>query len=288
VIARLAGRQDGVVSRRQLLGAGLSMRAIEHRIVTGHLHRVHLGVYAAGHPRLSPRGRLWAAVLAGGPGAVLSHRSAAAVWGLRPDNRPVVEIISPRRLRHRPGITTHQAALEAADRTSHDGLPVTAWPRTLLDLATQIPTRDLHRAVERADRHELLDLTALDELFRRATHHRGTGKLKRATASYDPRHHRTRSELERRALEILDRHGLPRPELNARVAGLEVDLVWRAHQLVVELDGWEHHRTRGAFERDRRRALTLATAGYTCLPVTWRQLVDDERRTVAALRTRLS
>lgn len=280
-------RQHGAVARWQLLAAGITGREVEGRLASGHLHMVHRGVYAVGHRRLSLAGHRAAAVLAYGAQAVLSHRTAAALWNLRPDGRLVIDVTAPTTKRPRPGLRIHHAVLAGTDRAEIDGLPVTAWPRTLIDLAGQLTRRDLLRAIERADQLQILDFGALDEMFTRARGHHGEPALRRALAAYDPRHRHTREELERRTLEMLDRQRLGRPEVNGRVAGFEVDLLWRSERLAVELDGWEFHRTRAAFERDRHRSLVLAAHGFTCVRLTWRQVVENEASTAAGLRARL-
>ncbi len=282
-IARLATAQGGVVARRQLIAAGVTGPAIDHRLATGHLHAVHRGVYAAGSRRLTAAARRWAAVLALGSGAVASHRTAASEWDLRPDNRSVVDVTSPRSARPRAGIRIHQALLRAADVASRQGLPVTRPARTLLDLAAELPARELLRVVERADRLELLDVAAIDDVCRRTTGHRGNGRLRRAVAAVDPRHHRMRSDLERDVLSLLDALGVPRPEMNARLGPYEVDLLWRGEGLAVELDGWEHHRGRAAFEADRARDRWLALHGIERVRLTWRQVHAGALADVAAM-----
>jgi very-short-patch-repair endonuclease len=286
VIASVARHR--VVGRRQLLDAGLSRRAIERRLESGHLHRVHLGVYAVGTPDLTQMGRFLAAAMAGGPQGAVSHRSAAALWGLRPDSRREVDITLPGNRRDRPGLRLHRAQLAPHDRAEVDGIPVTAWPRTLLDLAEHVRHRDLVRAIERADRLELFDRHALDAMIARHPGRHGLRPLARALAAYDPRHLRTRSELERRALELIDAHGLPRPELNARFHGYEVDLLWRQARVVAELDGYEHHRTRAAFERDRARDLRLSAKRVAAVRLTWRAVTADAARTAAQLAALVS
>lgn len=283
----MGAAQHGAVGRSQLLAAGLSRRQIERRLQSGHLHLVHRGVYAVGHVLLASSGRYAAAALAGGPDAALSHRSAAAIWDIRPDARVTVDVTAVRRLRHRPGVRMHHARLEPWERTERGGLPVTTLARTLLDVAEHVTARDLLRALERAERLEVLDMAALETAIASGAGRAGLGVLARALADYDPRHGLTRSELERLALELIDVHGLPRPEVNSQVCGFEVDLLWRSAGLVAELDGWEWHRTRRAFERDRRRDLALAAAGLTCVRLTWRALTTDRTRTMADLRARV-
>jgi very-short-patch-repair endonuclease len=277
-VAALAERQDGVVSRVQLLAAGLGQGAIEHRVRRGRLHRIHWGVYAVGHRRLTPRGRFRAAVLAcGGPDrAVLSHRSAAAVWDLLPSPAQF-EIITRRESRARSGIRVHRSrTLTAADITTHDGLPVTTVARTLLDLATMLTPHRLERVVHRAAHLQILDAAQFPSCtppgLRAALHTLTTG---------DPQ--LTRSKLEERFLILILDAQLPRPEVNARVGGHEVDFLWRDHRLVVETDGAATHLTRPAFEEDRRRDAELQAQGYRVLRFTWRQVVEQPRATIATV-----
>lgn len=173
-LAQLAARQHGVVCRRQLAAAGLGQRAIDGRLASGRLHPVHRGVYAVGHPLLSARGRWLAAVLAAGPGALLSHHSAAALWDLLATNRALVDVTVPHGRHARPGLSIHRARrLPPADRTELDAIPVTALARTLLDLAVVLPADRLERAVEAAERLRLFDMAELDDLRRQSRGRRG-------------------------------------------------------------------------------------------------------------------
>ena len=165
-VAELAGAQHGVVARRQLIGLGLSAKTIEGRLKGGRLLRVHHGVYALGHRRLSTEGRLWAAVLAAGPGAVLSHRSAAHVWAVRRSSGPLIEVIAPYPRRAGRGVRVREGRLAADEVTTHDGLPVTTVSRTLLDLAAVLSRQSLERAIQEAERRRLGDAVGL----RRAPH----------------------------------------------------------------------------------------------------------------------
>ncbi|MCW2991038.1 MAG: hypothetical protein JWM73_1632 [Solirubrobacterales bacterium] len=268
----MAGAQSGVVSRRQLVERGVTRHQIDRRLESGHLHLLYRGVYAVGHRALVARSRRWAALLALGPGATLSHRTAADELGLRRDDRFTVDVTAPRRARGRRGLIAHQAQLDDPDRVEIDGLWVTSWPRTLLDLAAERRVTEVVRALEQADKLDLLDVRALDAVCARARGHHGERTLRRACERYDPRHGRTRSPLERDALSLVAAAGLPRPEINAVIGPLTVDLHWPEHGVVLELDSWEHHRTRGAFERDRARDRYLATRGLVGLRMTWRQL----------------
>jgi very-short-patch-repair endonuclease len=272
VLAALAARQHGVVARWQLLRAGLTPEMIKRRLASGHLHPVHRGVYAVGHPRLSLDGRRHAAVLAGGEGAMLSHRSAGAVWNLRPDNRARFDVTTPRRARSRAGLVVHEGKLDPRDVTTRRGIPITSIPRTLLDLATTLTDDDLLAALENADKLDLLDARAVDDVCARNRGHQGIGAIDAARDAYDPRHRLTNSQFERRAIALFDRLGLPRPEINAQIGEDTVDLLWREHGLIVELDSWEHHRHRGAFERDRERDRKHLVLGLSTARLTWRQL----------------
>ena len=272
LIAVLAERQHGVVARRQLVALGVGARAIDHRLTCGRLHLIHRGVYSVGHRVLSQRGRWMAAVLASGSGAVLSHRSAAALWGIRPTSRPSVEVTTARRLHARPGLHPHRAVLPADEVTVVDGIPTTTPARTLLDLAAVEPRRTLERALDEA---EILRLPGPSELLDRYPRRRGAATLRTlllTSRSPTP----TRTELEDRFLTFVDDHGLPRPETNTIVDVYEVDAVWREARLIVELDGFATHGTRRGFERDRERDRRLTAAGWRVIRLTWKQLAGGE------------
>jgi very-short-patch-repair endonuclease len=283
-IAALATRQHGVVARAQLTELGLGRRAIGHRLDRGRLIPLHRGVYAVGHRSLSLEGRWLAAVLAIGGDAVLSHRSAAALWALRPTSRSRVEVTAPRALRSRPAIQLHREAVAGDEATVEDAIPVTSVPRTLVDLAGLLRPAELRRAVEQAETLRRVDALSLDAVVQR---HRGRAGIARLAAIVEAGVDApvTRSELERRFLSFLEEAGLPRPRTNRRLAAgdrdFEVDCVWPAARVVVELDGALHHSTRAAFERDRDRDRALLAAGWRVVRVTWRQL-DRQAAAVAA------
>jgi very-short-patch-repair endonuclease len=280
-VAELAAKQHGVVAHRQLIELGLSKATIANRVVNRRLIGMHRGVYAVGHRALSPNGFRMAAVLACGPGAVLSHRTAAGVWGLRPDHRTRWEVTVPRSAgRNLASFDAHQHRLDPRDRTELDAIPITTVARTLLDLAEVVPRDQVDRALEQAIRLDLYDGRALDDVVARSPGRRGLKSLRAAITQLRPDRAATRSELERVALELIDRHRLPRPEVNARLAGYEVDLLWRARRVVVELDGHAFHSSPDAFERDRRRDAHLQSLGFRTLRFTWRQL-DGESGVVA-------
>lgn len=280
-ISALAARQHGVVSVVQLLTLGLSRRAVSKRAQTGRLHRVHRGVYAVGHPRLTLHGRLFAAVLACGEGAVISHNSAACLWRLPHRETPRIDVTVPRPggRRARRTIVVHRAELPAQEVACVDGIPVTTPARTLLDLADVVPRRALERAMDEAE-YLRLDLTGLEPRHGR----RGSGLLARVLAEHEPGSTLTSSQLEEQFLRLCRRNSLPRPEVNASLEGYPVDFLWRVHRLVVETDGHAAHGTRAAFERDRVRDADLTAAGWRVLRITHRRLATDRQQVAALLR----
>jgi very-short-patch-repair endonuclease len=289
VIAELAARQHGVVARRQLFAAGLSRGAVDRRLATGRLHAPHPAVYAVGQPRIAGPGRLLAAVLACGDEALLSHRSAAALWELLPYAGSRVNVTAPscgrRSLR---GITLHRSrCLDSQCRAIPDGIPLTSVARTLLDLAGTVRLDQLERAFEQAERLRLVDLGALTRLCERSHGHHGLRRLLPLLAPAERPAPETRSELERRFLRLCEKSGLPGPAVNAEVAGHEVDALWRDRGLVVELDGYAYHRTRAAFERDRVRDADLQRAGLRVIRVTARRLNDDPVAVAETVRSLL-
>jgi hypothetical protein len=287
-IAELAGRQHGVVSGRQLRRLGLTRHGIGSRVRSGRLLVVHRGVYAVGHRAIRGSGMLLAAVLACGPGALLSHRSAAALMAVRPTTRRLVEVTAVRRVA-RPGIEVHVSDVPADERGVVDGIPVTSTSRTLLDLAAVLDDRQLAAAVNQAEVLRLTGPLSLPQLMERYPGRRGTRRLRELTGEPAAV---TRSELERRFAAFVERTCLPRPERNAMVRvgdrWIEVDCLWRAQRVALELDGRAVHGTRAAFESDRLRDRELAVAGWTSVRVTWRQLERDARRLEADLRALLT
>jgi very-short-patch-repair endonuclease len=276
-IAVVAARQHGMVTVGQLAAAGIGRSAVSHRVREGRLVRRHRGVYQVG-PLLAPLGAEMAAVLACGSGAALSHGTAAALWGFRTAPTGIHVTVPGRAIRAPRGVRVHQAlSLDAAVR---QGLPLTTPARTLLDLASRLGEAELVRAAEQA---QILRLTDRAEL--RAQTGRGAARL-RAALPGEPT--LTRSEAEQRLLSLIRSARLPRPETNVRIAGHEVDVVWRAARLVVEVDGYAYHSSRAAFERDRARDADLMQAGYRVLRVTWRQLTQEPEAVVARLAALLA
>ena len=287
--AALAEGQHGVAEYRQLLRLGLSADAIKHRAHHGRLHRLHRGVYAVGRRTVPQEGHWLAAVFACGPDAVLSHRSAAALWGLLRDARATIDVtVCVARRAGSGDIAVHSTRrLHQDDRERRDNIPVTSIARTLLDIAAVVPPCRLARAIDEADRLRLFDLRAIDEVCCRSKGKRGVGSLKEAIRRYRPSAPVTRSGLERLFVEICDRADLPRPAMNLFVAGYEVDAAWLDRGLVVEVDSFEFHRTRAAFETDRRRDAALQREGLRVFRVTDRRLEEDPAGIAQDLRALL-
>jgi very-short-patch-repair endonuclease len=278
-LARVAERQYGVVSGRQLRMIGYSDDAIHYRVRCRRLYVVHRGVYAVGRPALSRNGERLAAVLAYGPGTVLSHQTAAAHWGLaRPGRGIHVTLPTGRGKRGRPGIILHHTrSLPSQDTTTHDGIPVTSIPRTLLDLAGSQP-KLLQGAIEEAENLRLLELEAMNELLGRANGHKGARYLRSLlTLSYKPIKD-LRSELEREFIRFCRREGIPIPETNVVVEGITVDAHWPGTNLIVELDSWSFHRGREEFERDHQNSALLEMAGQEVFRITDRMLRRERER----------
>ena len=282
-IADVADRQWGIVTRAQLRALGLSAGAVDRRIAVARLRPLHRGVYALGHRWLRREAHRLAARE---HGAVLSHASAAAHWGLRPSAATRIDVTVPRSgQRRRPGIRVHRhAALDAREVTIHDRVPVTTPARTLLDLAATLPRRSVERALDQAEVLRRIDATALHNVA--AAHHGRPGArlLTALLEEHEAGTTLTRSELEEAFLRLCDRAGVPRPVVNGRALGFESDFAWRDRALVVEVDGFAFHRTRGAFERDRARDAVLAAAGVRTLRFTARQVERRPVEVVAALR----
>lgn len=280
-VATLAEQQHGVVARRQLIAAGLGSNAVDNGLRAGRLHRLHPGVYAVGHRVVSRNGYRMAAVLACGANAVLSHRSAAALWGIATFSG-AIEVTTPRDVRSRGPIRRHCAHLSPDEATVRDGIPVTSVHRTIFDYAGLSSIDRLETAMREAEYRRLWDRVSLPVLLARHPGHRGNANLRLCLERLGGTVGFTRSDLEELFLPFLDRFGLPRPHLNARlqVAGewIEVDCLWREPRLAVELDSRSAHETRSAFEADRNRDRRLQADDWRVVRITWRQLHDEPER----------
>jgi very-short-patch-repair endonuclease len=285
----LVCRQHGVVARRQLLDLGLSADAITHRLAAGRLHRVHRGVYAVGRPGLSQRGRWMAAVLSCGPTALLSHRSAAALWGLWVAPSGIDVVVPHSAFRRRPGVRVHRRVdLGTEHRRLLDCIPVTDIVSTLVDLATCTGLDRLDRAVNDADRLDLIDPEALRSALDEVPPRPGATRLRSLLDSHTfaP----TDSALERRFLRLARAAGLPRPLTQAQVNGFRVDFYWPRLGLVVETDGLRYHRTPAQQRRDRLRDQVHTAAGLTTLRFAATQVRHESsrvQRTLAVVASRL-
>jgi len=280
----LAGRQHGVIARRQLLALGFNAREIEHRVARGRLRPVMRGVYAVGWPRLTPKGRWMAGVLACGEGAVLSHRSAAALWGIGTELGGEIDISVCRRARlRRPGISVRsRSGLDPDDTTHRDGIPVTGIVRTLVDMAAELSPRAVERAANEADKLNLIDpgglRSALDD-------YEGEPGVRRLRTILDARTFRlSDSDLEIIFRPIAEGAGLPLPLTKQMVNGFEVDFYWPELGLVIETDGLRYHRTPSAQARDARRDRTHTLAGMTPLRFTHHEVKYEAEKVGRALK----
>jgi very-short-patch-repair endonuclease len=247
------------------------------------------GVYAVG-TGLTTREATWAAaVLAGGPRALLSHRDACLIRGLLRGSITTIHVTTDERSRHGcRGIHLHRVnELHSADRDRVEGIPVTSVPRTLLDLAATLPTRLAH-AIEAADDRRLLHMPDIDDLIERHQGRPGVPALRDALAAYRPDPRFTRSKAEKALVALCRRAGLPLPEMNLNVLGHEVDALWEQRRLIVEIDTYGTHSSRASFERDRRRDAELQLAGYRVLRITDTRLRSEPEVVSALLRSYLS
>jgi len=283
-LADLAERQHGIVSIRQLTGPlGYSEAAVHRAVRAGRLHRLYRGVFAVGHTSLSLHAHCLAGVLACGPDALLSHVSAAWLWNLTKTSPLPASVSTPLHRRRRPPLRLHEArTLAPEDRALRENIPVTSLPRTLLDLAATVRFEWLEKMVERSEDLELFDLRAVEELLERTVGHNGHGRLRKAIALYRPTSF-TRSSLEKRFLELCLGAGLPQPRTNYVIHGFELDCYWPEHRFAVELDVYETHGSRAAFERDRKRQEDLLLRGVVSTRVTGPRLEREPQEVVARI-----
>ena len=274
-IAELARRQHGIVTREQLLGVGLGEAAIGYRCRHERLFRVHLGVYAVGRPPALPLEKASAAVLACGHRAALSHSSALSLWGFTSEWRFPLHVTDAR-LHRRPEVITHKApGLTRTDIRTQLGIRVTSPARTFLDCAIDLGPYRLPRVAAEARRGGYLHLAQIADVLDRFRSHPGrTPFLEALGGLRQP----TRSELEDAFLAFCKRYGLPQPVVNSHPGRAECDMVFEAELVVIELDGWDFHRDKYAFENDRDRDMDLALLGYFPLRITWKRLMERPER----------
>ena len=285
ILREQAGAQHGLVTREQLLAAGIPDHVIERRVRNGRLLPIHRGVYQAG-PVVGSCAREMAAVLACGHESRLSHGSAGVLWELRArvSSDESIELTIPRRDRRRiSGIIVHRVSrLEPDEVTIVNGIPVTTPARTLLDLGECVGLREMEQALARTERKGLVTRGELRAMVDRHPRHRGARALRRLVENDGPAPF-TRFPAEEIMLALVRKAGLPAPELNAQLLRYEVDLLWREQRLVVEVDGIAYHGSARAFVQDRRRDAQLIAAGYRVVRFTWKDLTEQPEATLVRI-----
>jgi very-short-patch-repair endonuclease len=276
-----AERAWGRIGWAQLKALGIAKATIARWVADGYLHERLPGVYAVGHRSGPIEADLAEALLYAGPGAMLSHQTAAWWWQLTERQPKVIHVTTPRRCLSRPGIKVH--GRRKLPRTWHNNLTVTTVPQTLLDCAAHSPLEDVRYFLAEADYHWRIDLTEVAAIAGRGK--RGTKRLGQALEVHWPDLARTRSKLERDFLFLLEAGGLPRPKVNARVCGLTVDFFWPEHMLAVELDGPQGHGTERQVSRDHGRDLTLRAADIVVRRYGPRQVYAERALVLADLRS---
>lgn len=275
-IAAIAARQHGNVTRRQLLDLGLGPAAIAYRVRAGDLYRVHPGVYAVGRPPRLPLERAAAALLACGPRAALSHRSAMALWGLWKRWEFPLHVTIPAGDRRPKGITVHRpTTLTGRDLTTQLGIRVTSPARTMLDVAASLPDAQFKRTVNDALYSNYLQPNDLAELVARSEGHPGA---KRLAWFVDTDDGPTRATWEDDFPAFCEHFGLPRPRLAARIGRYTTDALFEDHKVIVELDGWGSHRSRSEFESNRDRDADNLAAGHPTIRITKDRLTRTPAR----------
>jgi very-short-patch-repair endonuclease len=276
VVGSFADRQHGVVTRAQLLAAGLTAAAVSRSVAAGRLRLVFRGVYAVGHLALRREGWWMAALLTCGESATLSHRTAATIWQLRTDPiLPIDVITATGHGRKHARITTHRTRLYAFDALVIDGLRVTTPSRTIVDLAAMLEGRALRDVVERAQDLRRFDPEDLHATLSRLPRRKGTRRLADLLSLLQPDEDNARSDLERLFLALTRRARLPKPVANHRIADRARDFAWPEQRLVVETDGYRYHSTRWARRRDNRRDRELTALGWRPVRFTFEEIAFE-------------
>jgi hypothetical protein len=276
------------VARHELVSLGFSDGEIKRMLGASRLHRIHCGVYAVGHLKVSQTGRWTAATLACGREAMLGHRSGAALSSLRRASQSRVEVTCPTRRRAVDGIRPYHCTwLQPQDRRVIDAIPCAAPALLLLQLAAVVSRRELERACDEAEVQRLFDLKAIKELLGRAGGCRGSARLRAVLGEHAIGTTLTRPGMEELALRLCDGVDIPRPVVNHLLTcrpgvAYEVDFLWSAQRLVLEADGYRFHRAPRQIERDRRKEADLVRAGYRVLRATWLQ-IEREPGSVALM-----
>ena len=280
VLARIARRQHGLVTRKQLLDAGVSSDEIRWRLREGSLIRVHRGVYRVGHKAPSIEARYLAAVLACGDGAVLSGEAAGYLWGLIKGSAPPPEVTSPKR-RKVTGVGTRHARSGEIEATTWRGIPITTVPRTLVDLSSLLPLEDLARACHEAGVLHRTTPRQVEKILTKRPNTPGAKELRRVMRGDV---HVTLSRLERKFVQRLKENALDLPITNKSADGRRVDCRWPEHHLTVELDSYLYHNSRHAWEQDRRREREAHARGDDFRRYTHHDVFEDPQPMLAELR----
>jgi len=294
-IARICRGQNGLITLGQLEAHGLTVQAVHERLLTGRLHRIHQRVYSLTPGVMTERGRFMAAVLACGPDAVLSHRSAAYLWGLIDTWEEPIDVTAPnRRGRNPEGVAAHRdGSLQPIDRTTRHGIPCTTVARTILDFAAVEPDWKVRKIVAEAEVLQILDKAKLRALLKRSRRRRGVARLRLILDTIHPQTKRTRSELERLFLGMCTKGSVPEPEVNVWLSApngkrYQADFLWRDQRLIVEADSRRFHDTYTAFVEDRKRQQQLELAGWRVSRCTWEEVEREPRRLAITVKGLIS
>jgi hypothetical protein len=280
-VAWVAAAQWGVIDHRQLRECGLTRSAISRWVAAGRLHRRYHGVYVVGHTSLPVEGELTAALLAAGPGAALSHATAAWWWRLIEQRPRTIEISLPQHRQGPPGVKLHHR--RDLQRTSHRRFPVTPIIQTLLDFASTATVDETRRALAEGEYRRLVDLRKIPAALGRARP--GSATLGKALKAHQPQLARTRSPLELAFIALCEQANIPVPEFNTYICGYLVDAVWREQRVVVELDGYDGHHTPAQLEDDHQRDLVLRRNQYETRRYSWHQTTKRQNEVIADLPT---
>jgi very-short-patch-repair endonuclease len=290
-IGAIAARQRALITRAQLTALGVTRAAIDHAIVRGRLHRRHHAVYSlVPFAALPPLANELSAVLACGDTALLSHHSAAATWGFRPSFNGLIHVtaIGSDAGRERPGIRAHRVtALDPRDIRRYQHIPITSPARALLEIAPDLTDRQLERALDEALIKRLITHAAIAAIANAYPRYRGVARLK-ALADPGRPTTETRSDGEEALLALIRRANLPLPELNAKVGNYTADFLWRHQKVIVELDGYDYHRGRAAFERDHQRDAEHQRMDHLVIRITGRQLAHQHEAILVRIATALA
>lgn len=284
-IALICRKQNGLITLEQLEVQGLTVQAVHERLLAGRLYRIHQRVYSLTPKVMTERGRFMAAVLACGPDAVLSHRSAAYLWGMVETWEEPIDVTAPRRRGRSPReVAAHRdGSLQPIDKTIRYGIPCTTVARTLLDFAAVAPEWEVRKAVAEAEVLRILDKPRLRALLKRSRRRRGVARLRLILDTIHPQTSRTRSELERLFLELCASKGVPDPEVNVWLPApdgrrYQADFLWRHNRLIIEADSRRFHDTDSAFVANRKRQQQLELAGWRVSSCTWEEVEREPRR----------